>query len=142
MSITIEPHRYERKVVTLDNFRRTLASTVSNIASLAILAALLLAVWVAFSFVRVSLAGGEGSDDPPSQVAPPGQAPGMAAGSVPATLAKREPLVYLAEGDAAYFHLCGHNPSGASRHALPAAMARSRGFAPCPDCFRQARNDR
>ena len=142
MSITMHPRRYGRKAVILDGFDKGLTAVVSNIASLAILAVLLFAAWIVFSFVRVILAGSEESAAAPSPAALTGQAFGTAAGSPAPALARREPLVYLTEGDPAYFHLCGHNPTGASRHALPTSMARSRGFAPCPDCFRPARNDR
>jgi hypothetical protein len=120
--------------------RRNLTVIVSKAASLAILASLVLTAWVAFSFVRISLAGnlgdvsaGAGPEPvPPGAPAKPGDVPAAAV-----NLAKREPLVYITEGDATHFHLCGHNPTGAERQAIPAGLARSRGFSPCQACFRQ-----
>ena len=142
MSITMQSRHYGRKVAILDGFRRGLTAIVSNIASLAILATLLFVAWVAFSFVRVSWAGSEDSTAAPSASALMKHASGTAGASPAPAHARREPLVYLADGDPTYFHLCGHNPTGASRNALPTSMAQSRGFAPCPECFRPARDDK
>jgi hypothetical protein len=133
MSITMHSRRYGRKALFLDDLQRTLTAVVSNVASLAILAVLLVAVWVAFSFVRVSLA----EDEELAPATLPTPASTINTGG--ANLSRREPLVYVAD-DSSYFHVCGHNPTGATRHALPASMARTRGYEPCPDCIK-VKND-
>jgi hypothetical protein len=101
---------------------------LSKVASLAILATLLVVAWVAFSFLRTSLAGSpqEAQSVPTTKAVAP---------TVPAHLAKREPIVYVAETDTTYYHQCGHMPEGCPRQAVTASVARTRGFAPCPDCF-------
>jgi len=115
---------------------RILGVILSKAASLAILASLVLTAWVVFSFVRISLAGnvGEVSAEVTAASAP-ARHPDIPAAAV--NLAKREPLVYITDGDAKHFHLCGHNPTGAKRQAIPAGLARTRGFVACPACFRQ-----
>jgi hypothetical protein len=101
---------------------------LSKVASLAILATLLVVAWVAFSFLRTSLAGSPGET-------PPIPTTKAVAPAVPNHLAKREPIVYVAETDTNFYHQCGHMPEGCPRQAVPASVARTRGFAPCPDCF-------
>jgi hypothetical protein len=100
---------------------------LSKVASLAILAAIVTAAWVAFSFVRTGLAGSREDTPPPAGA----HIPQSAAKSQPA---KREPLVYLAESDSTYYHQCGHTPDDSPREAVPVSLAKTRGFAPCPEC--------
>jgi hypothetical protein len=106
-----------------------LAVVLSKIASLAILAAVVTAAWVAFSFVRT---GFTSSDDEEVTAAPAVVRP--AENAVPP---KREPIVYVAESDETYYHQCGHAPADSPRQAVPASLARSRGFEPCPVCFKK-----
>ena len=111
------------------------ASTiVSKAASLAILATLALVAWVAFSFVRISLAG----DAPPvsahADAALPAKKPENQGSS---NLSQKDSLVYISDGDAQHYHQCGHNPTGNERQAVVPALARTRGLTPCPACFKE-----
>jgi hypothetical protein len=107
-----------------------------NFTSLAILAALAGAVWMAFSFARVNLTtptaaaqtSGAFADEPG---AAPAQPPVRAA-----VLSKREGIVYLAVGDGSYYHCSGHLSHEGQRQAMTVDVARSRGFVPCPVCIR------
>ena len=138
MKIHMQRHNTVRKLLIAGRFSaQILPAVVPKIASMAILAALLATAWVAFTFVRVSLAESATPAPAASQARPAARTAEPLAGAVATTLGKREPLVYLTEGDAATYHLCSHNPTGAPRQAVPVAMARSRGYAACGSCFRQ-----
>jgi len=93
---------------------------------------------MAFSFARVNLAtpsasaqtaGAFAGDAAPSAI--PAQS------SVKGTvLSRREGIVYLAVGDSTYYHCSGHLSQEGQRQAMTIDVARSRGFAPCPVCFK------
>jgi hypothetical protein len=108
------------------------AVVLSKLASLAILAGLLVAAWVAVSFVRTGLAVSDETEQAPQ--APPVRAPEGASNTV---APKREPIVYVAESDSTHYHQCGHAPTDGPRQAIPASLARSRGLEPCSVCFRK-----
>lgn len=113
---------------------RSLRAIVSKAASLAILAAIVLVAWVAFSFARISLAGDfEPAAASSAQLVPAAK---PAEASAATNLGRRESLVYVTSGDERHYHQCGHNPTGAERQAITTGLARTRGLQPCPACFR------
>ena len=93
---------------------------------------------MAFSFARVNLT------TPTAAAQTAGAfAEGTAPSAIPAqssvrgtVLSKREGIVYLAVGDNAYYHCSGHLSQEGQRQAMTVDVARSRGFAPCPVCFK------
>jgi len=109
-----------------------LSVVLSKIASMAILAALVTAAWVVFSFVRTSLAGA-----PEVEQQQAIQTTRTSEATSQTQLSKREPIVYISAADTTYYHQCGHTPEGGGRQALSASLARSRGIQPCPVCFRR-----
>jgi hypothetical protein len=136
------PSQYRRPLLKLIVRARRRGRSVDfftpNFSSLAVLAALAGAVWMAFSFARVNLttpmaaaqtaeafAGESGHSAIPSQSSVRGT-----------VLSKREGIVYLAVGDGAFYHCSGHLSHEAQRQAMTIDVARSRGFAPCPVCFK------
>jgi hypothetical protein len=102
---------------------------VSRAAVLTAVAVLVVVAWLAIAFDRVGLAGAR-------DVAPLTQATTVSQQAPrTTTLAKREAMVYLVAGDETHYHASVHEPN-TNRKAMCVSMAKSRGLAPCPACFR------
>ena len=116
------------------------APALSNVATLAILAAAIVVAWVVIGFTRVSLAGAR--DVPVSAVSATrtdlqttSGNPSLARSTV---LSKREAIVYVINGDTTFYHSPVHAMHEAQRQAVALPVARARGLVPCPVCFRAA----
>lgn len=136
-------HRsYRRSVLKLIARLRMLskrsAFQASNVATLAVLATVIVTAWLVIAFSRVSVASSSESHTvEPIPVRAPVQAtPVSQSWSANSTvLAKREVLVYILDGDSTYFHSPMH-VHDSDRQAVPLAVAKTRGLVPCPVCFR------
>ena len=108
-----------------------------GIASITAVAAAGAVVWAILGFARVGFAEIEQpnprTSQPASESAVSNEATTNARGG---TLARRECLVYITDGDATHYHSSVHTANESERKALSIDLARSKGLEPCPTCFR------
>ena len=102
---------------------------VSRAAVLTVVAALVVVAWLAVVVDRVGFTVAR-DGAPAVQATTVGQPAAR-----PTTLAKREGIVYIVDGDAKHYHASVHEPN-TNRKAVSVSMAKSRGLAPCSACFR------
>lgn len=106
-------------------------------ASLAAVAAAGAVVWSLLGFARVGLAGGGHPQSRPATPAAEVVAPNdVVTNAGTGTLAKRECLVYVTEEDGSFYHASVHTAHESQRQAIGIDLARTKGLAPCPVCFR------
>lgn len=110
---------------------------LSTVASIAAVAAAGAVVWAVLGFARVGFAEAEPPVSRPAQpVANTGIDNSPATNSRGGTLARRECLVYVTEGDATHYHASVHTAAESERTAINIDLARSKGLEPCRTCFR------
>lgn len=108
-----------------------------GIASIAAVTAAGAVVWAILGFARVGLAEAEPPIPRPAQPAADSGASNEAATNARGgTLARRECLVYVTDGDATHYHASVHTANESERKAISLDLARSRGLEPCATCFR------
>ena len=111
---------------------KNVAPLASHVAPFVVVSAVVGALWVGVSAVRV------GIDD--SIVATASSAAGGApdAATAPAqstVLARRDEIVYIVDSDDDHYHAASH-AGGAARRAVSVDNAKCRGYEPCPVCCR------
>lgn len=108
------------------------------VASIAAVTAAGAVVWAILGFARVGFAEAEPATS--SRTAQPATdgANGNATSTNTrsGTLARRECLVYITDGDATHYHSSVHTAAEAARKAVSIDLARSKGLEPCATCFR------
>ena len=91
--------------------------------------------WIALSYVKSELDGGERSFNQ-TGVEELTRGSIQSEKVISAAEAKPEsPLVYSTAGDSTHFHTATHLPSKLERTALTEETARARGLKPCPVCM-------
>lgn len=111
---------------------KNVAPLASHVAPFLVVTAVVGALWVGLSAVRV------GIDE--SSVATASSAAGGAPEAAPApaqstVLARRDAIVYLVDSDDDHYHAASH-AGGAARRAVSVDNAKCRGYEPCPVCCR------
>ena len=107
-----------------------------GLASIAAVAAAGAVVWAVLGFARVGFAEVESVSQPAQPVANAEHSGEAASNARGGTLARRECLVYVTEGDAAHYHASVHTASESERKAISLDLARSKGLEACRTCFR------
>lgn len=108
-----------------------------TVASITAVAAAGAVVWACLGFVRVGLAEGEAPALRPAQLAAESvDSNGAATNARGGTLARRESLVYVTDGDSTHYHASVHTAAESERKAMSIDLARSKGLHPCHTCFR------
>ena len=108
-----------------------------SIASIAAVAAAGAVVWAILGFARVGFAEIDQTSprtgQPAAEAVVSNEATTNARGG---TLARRECLVYITDGDASHYHSSVHTANESERKAVSIDLARSKGLEPCQTCFR------
>ena len=108
-----------------------------GIASIAAVAAAGAVVWAILGFARVGFAEIEKQNPVVTQPATESVVSNAAATNARgSTLARRECLVYITDGDSTHYHASVHTANESERKALSIDLARSKGLEPCQTCFR------